>query len=58
MCSLSRMPALVSRSSWRQLSLTVEERAVVQTLATVLDEVEGIEDRGLRSRPSAQFVES
>ena len=52
------MPALVSRSSWRQLSLTVEERAVVQTLATVLDEVEGIEDRGLRSRPSAQFVES
>jgi hypothetical protein len=42
----------------RQFGLTFEERAVVQLLAIVPDEVEGIEDRGSRSPLSAQFVES
>jgi hypothetical protein len=48
MCSLNRMPALVLQLQLRQRGLAVEEWAIAQILAVMLDEVEveGIEDRG------------
>jgi hypothetical protein len=42
----------------RQGDLPVEERAIAQILAVVLNQVEGIEDRGTRRFPPAQLVES
>jgi hypothetical protein len=41
-----------------QRGLAVEKRAAPQILAIVLDQVEGIEDRGPRSLLSAQLIES
>jgi len=41
----------------RQRSLAVEERAITQILTIVLDQVESIEDRLMRSLPAAQFLE-
>ncbi len=42
----------------RQRVLAVEERAIAQVLTVVLDQVECIEDRGMRGLPSAQLLES
>jgi hypothetical protein len=42
----------------RQRDLAVEERAIAQILTVVLEEIEGVQDRGGSSRPAAQVVES
>jgi hypothetical protein len=38
----------------RECRLSIEKRAITGFLTVVLDQVEGIEDRGTRRRPSAQ----
>src|SRR5258708_23752483 len=40
-----------------QRGLAVEKRTIPQILAIVLDEVEGVEDRGMRGRTAAQLLE-
>jgi len=56
MCPLSRIPASVSRKC--QCGLAIEERAIPQILAIVLDQVKGVEDRGSSSLPAAQLFEA
>jgi len=56
MCPLSRIPASVSRE--RQSGVAIEEGSILQILAIVLDEVEGVEDRGSSSLPAAQLFEA
>jgi hypothetical protein len=41
----------------RQRGLAAKERAIAQILAIVLDQVEGIEHRAMRSLPAAQLIE-
>src|SRR5260370_17962607 len=40
-----------------QRGLAVEKRTIPQILAIVLDEVEGVGDRGMRGRTAAQLLE-
>jgi hypothetical protein len=56
MCSLNRMPASVLRNS-RASAFLRSRNGRSQILAVMLDEVEGIEDRGVRSLPAAQLFE-
>jgi hypothetical protein len=39
----------------RQRGLAIEERAIAHILALMLDEVEGIKDRGIGGFPTAQL---
>ena len=41
----------------RQGCFAVEERAITQVLTIVLDQVEGVEDRGTRGGAAAQLLE-
>ena len=41
----------------RQRRLPVKERAIPQILAVMLDQVESVEDRGMRGRAAAQLIE-
>jgi hypothetical protein len=42
----------------RERSLAVEERAIAQILAVVLDQIEGVENGSARGHRSAQVIES
>jgi len=57
-CSLSRMPASVSRNSRASAALRVEKWAIAQILAIMIDQVECVEDCSTRSLTAALFIEA
>jgi hypothetical protein len=48
---------LVLQQQLRQRGLVVEEWAIAHILAVILDEVEGIKDRGIGGLPMVQLLE-
>jgi hypothetical protein len=51
------MPAMVLRSSCCQCRLSVQEWEITQILAILLDQVEGVEDRGSGGLTTGQLLE-